>query len=58
MDYTGFITAVLAGVSNDAPISVALGGYGYLVYAQTGSSVQKRVSEIMSGDIADIHKGN
>ena len=55
--YAGFISAVLAGVPNAAPISVASGEYGYLVYAQNGSSVQRRVSEIMPGDIVEIHEG-
>ena len=55
--YAGFITAVLAGVPNAAPISVASGEYGYLIYAQNGSSVQKRASEIMPGDIVEIHEG-
>ena len=55
--YAGFITAVLSGVPNAAPISVASGEYGYLVYAQNGSSVQKRASEIMPGDIVEIHEG-
>jgi len=55
--YAGFINAVLAGVPNAAPISVASGEYGYLVYAQNGSSVQKRASEIMPGDIVEIHEG-
>ena len=55
--YAGFITAVLAGVPNAAPISVASGEYGYLVYAQNGSLVQRRVSEIMPGDVVEIHDG-
>jgi myosin tail region-interacting protein MTI1 len=55
--YAGFITTVLAGVPNAAPISAASGEYGYLVYAQNGTSVQKRVSEIMPGDIVEIHEG-
>jgi hypothetical protein len=55
--YAGFITAVLAGVPNAAPISVASGDYGYLIYAQNGPSVQKRASEIMPGDIVEIHEG-
>lgn len=42
-------------------MSVVLGEYGYLVYAQNGSSVQKRDSEIMSRDIVEVkledHKG-
>ena len=55
--YAGFIIAVLAGVPNAAPVSIASGEYGYLVYAQNGSSVQKRVSEIMPGDIVEIYEG-
>ena len=55
--YAGFITATLAGVPNAAPISAASREYGYLVYAQNGSSVQKRVSEILPGDIVEIHDG-
>jgi hypothetical protein len=55
--YAGFVTAVLAGVPNAAPISIASGEYGYLVYAQNGSTVHKRVSEIMPGDIVEIHEG-
>ena len=55
--YAGFVAAVLAGVPNAAPISVASGEYGYLVYVQNGSSVQRRVSEIMPGDIVEIHEG-
>ena len=55
--YAGFIAAVLAGVPNAAPISVTSGEYGYLIYAQNGSSVQKRASEIMPGDIVEIHEG-
>ena len=55
--YAGFIDAVLAGVPNAAPISVASGEYGYLVYSQNGSTVQKRASEIMPGDIVEIHEG-
>ncbi|CAA7262841.1 unnamed protein product [Cyclocybe aegerita] len=29
--------------------------YGYLVYVQNGASVQRRASEIMPGDIVEIH---
>ena len=55
--YAGFVTAVLAGVPNAASISVASGEFGYLVYAQNGSSVTKRASDIMPGDIVEIHEG-
>ncbi|KAG6919231.1 hypothetical protein DXG01_008027 [Tephrocybe rancida] len=48
--YDGFIRTVLNEVPNAAmPTSNA--SYGYLVYAQTGSAVQKRASDIMPGDI-------
>ena len=43
---------------NAAPIPVvASGEYGYLFYAQNGSSVQRRVSEIMPGGIVEMHEG-
>ena len=49
---------LLAGVPNAAPISVvASGEYSYLVYAQDGYSVQRRVSEIKPGDVVEIHEG-
>jgi hypothetical protein len=53
--YAEFITAIL-GVPT-LLLSVASGEYAYLVYAQNGPSVQKRVSEIMPGDIIEIHEG-
>ncbi len=31
------------------------GEYGYLVYMQNGPAVQKRASDIMPGDIVEIH---
>ena len=55
--YAGFINAVLAGVPNAASISIASGVYGYLIYTQNGPLVQKRVSDIMPGDIVEIHEG-
>jgi len=62
--YSGFIQSVLATVPNAAPAPTAAGEYGYLIYVQNGPSVQKRVSDIMPGDIVEIvdaklkgHKG-
>lgn len=60
--YHGFVTAVLSEVPNAAsPIPPS---YGYAFYVQSGPSVQKRVSEIMPGDIVELqdakfkgHKG-
>lgn len=53
--YSGFIKAVLADVPNSAEVSIDAGEYGYLVYSQNGSVVQKRASEIMPGDIVEVH---
>lgn len=60
--YSGFVNTVLSEVPNAAPVSPD--SYGYLIYAQTGGSVQKRASEIMPGDIVELvdaklkgHKG-
>ncbi|GLB38687.1 putative SH3 domain-containing protein [Lyophyllum shimeji] len=48
--YEGFVNAVLSEVPNVAmPSSPA--SYGYLVYVQTATAVQKRLSEIMPGDV-------
>ncbi|KAG6813006.1 hypothetical protein H0H92_014743 [Tricholoma furcatifolium] len=48
--YDGFVHAVLSEVPN-AAMPVSETSYGYLVYAQTGNTVQKRASEILPGDI-------
>ncbi|KAG5646032.1 hypothetical protein DXG03_004634 [Asterophora parasitica] len=48
--YHGFVYAVLSEVPN-AVLPYSQASYGYLVYQQTGSSVQKRASEILPGDI-------
>ncbi|TFK52687.1 hypothetical protein OE88DRAFT_1628018 [Heliocybe sulcata] len=47
--YAGFVDAVLREVPNASAPSPP--SYGYLVYSQTGSTVHKRVSDIMPGDI-------
>jgi len=53
--YAGFVAGVVATVPNAAPVPTASGEYGYLVYVQNGALVQKRASEIMPGDIVEIH---
>ena len=53
--YAGFVKAVLEDVPNAAEVDIATGEYGYLVYYQNGSVVQKRASEIMPGDIIEVH---
>ncbi|KAF8157960.1 hypothetical protein B0H34DRAFT_706935 [Crassisporium funariophilum] len=57
--YSGFVSAVLAGVPNAAPLapSSTHSNYGYLVYVQNGTAVQKRASDIMPGDIVEIFDG-
>ncbi|KAF5384732.1 hypothetical protein D9757_006238 [Collybiopsis confluens] len=52
--YCGFVEAALKEVPNAAPISGR--EYGYLVYMQSGASVQKRLSEIMPGDVVWMHE--
>lgn len=62
--YEGFVNAVLSEVPNAAlPVSTEA-SYGYLVYSQTGGAIQKRVSDILPGDIVQLedvklkgHKG-
>ncbi|KAK1219871.1 assembly of actin patch protein, partial [Marasmius sp. AFHP31] len=46
--YRGFVDATLAQV---LPNVATPDSYGYLIYQQTGSSVQKRMSKILLGDI-------
>ncbi|KAF9261586.1 hypothetical protein L218DRAFT_973924 [Marasmius fiardii PR-910] len=48
--YHGFVEATLREVPNAAPVT-GPDSYGYLIYIQSGSSVQKRASEILPGDI-------
>ena len=50
--YAGFVRAVLAQVSGVArPGADDDDDWGYVVYAQTGSAVQRRVSDILPGDV-------
>lgn len=51
--YHGFLSAVLSQVPNALPPSAS--GYGYLIYAQTGAAVQRRVSDIMPGDVVALY---
>jgi len=51
--YEGFVRATLADVPNAAPYSPS--SYGYIVYQQSGNAVQKRTSDIMPGDIIELH---
>ncbi|PPR07757.1 hypothetical protein CVT24_003707 [Panaeolus cyanescens] len=55
--YAGFVHAALSGVPNVAPAALEGQNYGYLIYQQNGASVQKRISDIMPGDILEIHDG-
>ncbi|KIJ64569.1 hypothetical protein HYDPIDRAFT_154226 [Hydnomerulius pinastri MD-312] len=48
--HAGFVRAVLAQVPG-AQVAPGNEEWGYVVYAQTGSAVQRRVSEIMPGDV-------
>ncbi|KAF8547171.1 hypothetical protein OG21DRAFT_958184 [Imleria badia] len=56
--HAGFVRAVLAQVpgvmypgAGAAPILSSDDDWGYVVYAQTGSAVQRRVSDILPGDV-------
>ena len=62
--YVGFVNAVLDRVPNTSTVEEDAISFGYLIYVQTGSSVTKRASEIMPGDIITLqdaklkgHKG-
>jgi hypothetical protein len=58
--YPGFVRAVIKEVPN----AVLTSDYGYVIYKQSGGSVQKRASDIMPGDLIELsdakfkgHKG-
>jgi len=62
--YRGFVDAVLREVPNAARPQSKQIPYGYLLYVQNGTQVQKRASEIMPGDVIELvdaklkgHKG-
>jgi myosin tail region-interacting protein MTI1 len=47
--FSGFVLAVLTEVPNAHHPTAD--SYGYLIYAQSGAAVQRRVSEILPGDV-------
>jgi hypothetical protein len=49
--YAGFVRAVIAQVPDAQRASSDNEDWGHLIYAQTASSVQRRVSDIMPGDV-------
>ncbi|KAJ2934491.1 hypothetical protein H1R20_g2605, partial [Candolleomyces eurysporus] len=49
--YPGYVRAVVKEVPN----AVLTSDWGYLIYKQSGASVQKRASEIMPGDLIELH---
>jgi len=53
--YAGFVQAAVATAPNATAVPIASGDYGYVMYVQNGASMQRRVSEIMPGDIVEIH---
>jgi hypothetical protein len=62
--HRGFVDAVLSQVPNAVSPPSSSSSYGYLIYARDGSAVQKRLCEIMPGDIVALsdaklkgHKG-
>ncbi|KZT67308.1 hypothetical protein DAEQUDRAFT_729355 [Daedalea quercina L-15889] len=54
--YLGFVTAVLSQVPNAAHPAPPFDNFGYLIYMQTGGSVQRRVSDVMPGDVVVIQE--
>jgi hypothetical protein len=53
--YAGFLNAVLAEVPQAEPPSGRPLGYGYLVYAQAGGTVQRRVADVLPGDVITLY---
>jgi len=51
--YFGFVNAVFNHIPNAMPPSGS--GYGYLIYAQNGPTVSRRVTEIMPGDVVELY---
>jgi myosin tail region-interacting protein MTI1 len=65
--YHGFVQQVIGGVGTalppNRPPTAAAGSaptytYGYLIYAQTGPSISKRITEILPGDILVVSPGS
>jgi len=54
--YAGFVQAAVATAPNaTAAVPITSGDYGYVVYVQNRASMQRQVSEMMPGDIVEIH---
>ncbi|KAH8091063.1 hypothetical protein BXZ70DRAFT_1002031 [Cristinia sonorae] len=54
--YTGFISAVVGQIPNAAqPSGSPHDAFGYLIYSQVASALQRRASDIMPGDIIVLH---
>jgi hypothetical protein len=53
--YAGFLHAVIAEVPNALPPSGQPLSYGYIVYAQQGQTVQRRVADVMPGDVIALY---
>jgi hypothetical protein len=51
--YHGFVNTVFSQVPQ--ALHPSSSGYGYLIYAQNGPTVSTHVSEIMPGDVAQLH---
>ena len=55
--FTGFVNAVLTQVATArVPSQMSKYPYGHLIYAQTADTVQKRLAEIMPGDVITLEE--
>ena len=54
--YLGFVTAVLSQVPNASHPAPPFDNLGYLIYMQTSGSVQRRVTDVMPGDLVVIQE--
>lgn len=54
--YLGFVIAVLSQVPNASHPAPPFDNLGYLIYMQTGGSVQRRVTDVMPGDLVVIQE--
>ncbi|KAI0819247.1 hypothetical protein BC628DRAFT_1423970 [Trametes gibbosa] len=53
--YLGFVTTVLDQIPNAAQPTPPFESFGYLVYSQSATAVQRRASDIMPGDVLVAH---
>ncbi|KAJ3474011.1 hypothetical protein NLI96_g12698 [Meripilus lineatus] len=53
--YVGFVVATLTRVPAAVQPTPPYESFGYLSYSQSGNSVQRRASDIMPGDIIELH---